>query len=117
MMNGLGKLDLQWVAGVSVEVKDLGNDQKTIGIRWDFTNSNENLTGFVARSGRNLTRFDEILLDSVKISPDLAKDLARSRNFHWKLLSNSISSSFLGFRGREPKATYWSQFLEEKTRH
>lgn len=71
MMNGLGKLDLQWVAGVSVEVKDLGNDQKTIGIRWDFTNSNENLTGFVARSGRNLTRFDEILLDSVKISPDL----------------------------------------------
>lgn len=70
-MNGLGKLDLQWVAGVSVKVKDLGNDQKTIGIRWDFTNSNENLTGFVARSGRNLTRFDEILLDSVKISPDL----------------------------------------------
>lgn len=71
MMNGLGKLDLQWVAGVSVEVKDLGNDLKTIGIRWDFTNSNENLTGFVARFGRNLTRFDEILLDSVKISPDL----------------------------------------------
>ena len=102
--------------------------QKSHRILWDFARSSENLTGF-----------NEILLEPVKISSDLREISLESRklslesgflypilkNLHrnleilakiWKFWPESRNLSVdSGFSGGKPKPTRWNQFLEMKT--
>ena len=91
--------------------------QKSHWILWDF-----------ARSGENLTKFDDILLDLVKILSELreispeygffSQDLENYlRNLGFLLESEflSIGSSFSSFGGGKLKLTCWSWFMVVKT--
>ncbi|KAL0016123.1 hypothetical protein SO802_003192 [Lithocarpus litseifolius] len=75
------------------------------------------------RSGENLTGFDEISLDPVKISPDLSEISPKSWFFHrdlenfgqnLKILAGlyvfSVGSGFSGFRGGKPRPIRRNRF-------
>ena len=118
----------QQVAGRSVGVIDLRrqreNGEKTL-IRRINTDSSDSFpdSGEISlRSGKNLTKFDEISPDPVKISLDLREISPESRflrrileNYRrilagiWKLSPESgnlsVGSGFSGFRGGKPKLT------------
>ena len=82
-----------------------------------------------ARSGENLTGFDEIQPDLVKISPDL-REISPKSGFLRRILKIycrileilpeagklSVSSGFSDFRGGKPKPTRRNWFLVVKTR-
>ena len=131
------------MAGGSVGVIDLRrqreNGEKTQirRINADSGNSFPNFGQISLRSGKNLTGFDEISPDPVKISLDLREISPESgfllrilENYRrileilagiWKFLSESgnlsVSSGFSGFRGGKPKPTRRNRFLVVKTRH
>ena len=123
--------DHQQVAGESVEVIDLRrqreNGEKTQirRINADFDDSFPDSGEISFRSGKNLTGFDEISPDPVKISLDLREISPKSgflrrilKNYRrileilagiWKFLLESgnlsVGSGFSGFRGGKPKLT------------
>ena len=83
------------------------------------------------RSGENLTGFDEILQDPVKISLDL-REMSPESGFLRRILENSYRKLEIlagiwkfwpesgnlsvgsGFRGGKPKPTRWNRFLVVK---